>query len=727
MCNVWKVGSRWDDVGSKNQSIISIFRRNNIVFVGKNTKSFEKNVKKGDYIAIADGLSICSVAKVISDPVLINKLQIKITTAEKAIFDYNECKDFSCGVRVKIVDLKEGDFLKSSRGAFFKIRKIETKNKVIKLYNDGKKFYIRALTYTIKGDKSGFIPLLNNVKYVIPIFQRPYSWSEDQLEPFVDDIFKGYWGFEKQIEKQEAMFIGTMQLSEKKFISKNEYEQEVIDGQQRISTIIVLLKVLQLKYPDNDKLSTLNFIWLETRVNNGSQDDFLNCFLNLKGLDELDNTQNLQNNYIIAAKAVSEYFDNNIEVEAHFEIEKFITYIYTQIYFVAIETYAGISKTIQIFNTINTTGLDLNGGDLFKVRMYEYLRDKDEHDESIFDEINELYKLIDDKNIAYANNVTNIIDVLGIYRDYIIAKYDLPNVLFDYNTETFFERLFDTILGINNWEHFSKASNEDTKLELSLAEIKKCIETRFKWHSNKFISVENMFSYELLFRSRYSKYWRMVYQILYINFDNPNVAQMLSESLILINKIAFIYSVSFDKSIIKTRSFFQNSIKNIVRNGYNKFSCDLREQLKTYNKNDAKNELSGYIAYNAKKKNLICQMLSYLDEVKINTDIKRIKQLLFETAFDIEHIHANADNSVVVEDDLQNSIGNLSMLEAKINRSISDSNFDAKKMAYNNSNYSSIKSLVKFTKWEQKEIVERRDLKVQEIMEYLFESHHLNE
>lgn len=56
-------------------------------------------------------------------------------------------------------------------------------------------------------------------------------------------------------------------------------------------------------------------------------------------------------------------------------IDSFVEYILNDILFVVIETVAGLSKTIQIFNTINTAGLDLNGDDLFKVRLYEYLHD----------------------------------------------------------------------------------------------------------------------------------------------------------------------------------------------------------------------------------------------------------------------------------------------------------------------------------------------------------------
>jgi hypothetical protein len=69
MCNVWKVGCRWSDSGAPESSIISIFRRSGIVFVGDD-KKFEQ-VRRGDYLAIADGYNVVSIARAIGDVTLV--------------------------------------------------------------------------------------------------------------------------------------------------------------------------------------------------------------------------------------------------------------------------------------------------------------------------------------------------------------------------------------------------------------------------------------------------------------------------------------------------------------------------------------------------------------------------------------------------------------------------------------------------------------------------------
>ena len=90
MANVWKVGSRWSDYGASESSIISIFRRNSVVFVGeeKARKRFINEVQKGDFFAIADGYHVIAVAKAIDSPKLLNEIKIRTTANDNLVFNY---------------------------------------------------------------------------------------------------------------------------------------------------------------------------------------------------------------------------------------------------------------------------------------------------------------------------------------------------------------------------------------------------------------------------------------------------------------------------------------------------------------------------------------------------------------------------------------------------------------------------------------------------------------
>lgn len=244
MANVWKIGSRWSDYGTPNSSIISIFRRNNVVFVGADgaRKRFISEVKCGDYFAIADGYNIVAVAKAIDKPTLLNKLKINTIGYESDRFDYDECKDWVVGVRVKIVDLKADQRIwYERRGAFFSANQIS--QKVVDLYeNQGNEFAINSYTCTLFDSKKEYKSVFDtHTRFIIPIYQRPYSWKKNEIKSFLSDLVNNYLGKDKKGTSPEPMFIGTMQLSEKKYIDKIEYEQEVIDGQQRLTTFQIML------------------------------------------------------------------------------------------------------------------------------------------------------------------------------------------------------------------------------------------------------------------------------------------------------------------------------------------------------------------------------------------------------------------------------------------------------------------------------------------------------
>ena len=97
------------------------------------------------------------------------------------------------------------------------------------------------------------------------MYQREYSWGPEQVSIFIRDIFRGFWGVEDKKELiLDPMFIGTMQLSFKKYISPTEYEQDIIDGQQRLSTFMCLIVYLKLKYAENEKIRSIQTDWLET-------------------------------------------------------------------------------------------------------------------------------------------------------------------------------------------------------------------------------------------------------------------------------------------------------------------------------------------------------------------------------------------------------------------------------------------------------------------------------
>jgi hypothetical protein len=746
MKNVWKVGSRWSEYGLKKTCIVSVFRRNNIVFIGNNDNF--RQIKAGDYLAIADGYDIIAVAKAITDADELSNIKPKIedfalNEREENFLKYSNNDNFishSFGVKVNIVDLdKQLKYEKRTR--FCRINKEKLIQQITDKYeNHGKEFSIQSFTGTLSksNTKENLHPIFDSkTKYIVPIYQRPYSWSEKELEPFINDIFKGFWGIDKMLENQEPMFIGTMQLSEKKFIDKDEYEQHIIDGQQRLSTFLVLIKYLSLKFPENSRLiALLKSFSLETQVTE-EQQNYLTQFISVT---EIPFNEDEQNPYLRNALIIENYFEQNIERNesefentVDFQIDKFIDYITKKIYFVVIETYAGLSKMLQIFNAINTTGLDLNGGDVFKIRMYEYLTSKKGQDAKIFDEISRLYGKIENynKELGQFFSITNI---LSIYQYIIVAKYNLPSVLYHYGTDTFFERLFDTIFNINQWEHFK---NNVQNVELALEDIEQLIDIRYNWEQNwqnkENFTAEDICAIHFIWRSRYSKYWLLTFVFLY-KYKDWNKMLIFNRQL---NKLFFIYSVRFQK--LKNDIYYtamQEIISTMINNNFEETISVINEYIGNEETNnpdwyDLNWFLSENLVENAKRKNLICRMSAMIEENYTTVDIEDVKTIttnLWEKPIDIEHIQSHNDRDEEKREKIWeewgndiNSLGNLMVLEEDINRSISNYSYEIKLPRYKESKYEVARLQAKiYASWNLNKCHERKDKELHKILDYLF-------
>lgn len=97
----------------------------------------------------------------------------------------------------------------------------------------------------MKAAKSSVWDLYNGAKqYVVPLFQRPYVWSRDQWEQLWSDITEQYeMQTENPREKIPDRFLGSIVVVRE--YEKNLDKYTIIDGQQRITTICVILAVIR--------------------------------------------------------------------------------------------------------------------------------------------------------------------------------------------------------------------------------------------------------------------------------------------------------------------------------------------------------------------------------------------------------------------------------------------------------------------------------------------------
>ncbi len=237
--------------------------------------------------------------------------------------------------------------------------------------------------------------------YQIPIYQRPYQWTEENCEKLLDDLFEDY-----EEDRESNYFCGSLVLVLVKSDPNSKTETyDVVDGQQRLSTFILLAKVLADLY--NDCLDPKNLEHLQegwkdrhterkrlsfNTIGSNAEYDFQDA------LDFFDDShhvsKNDENNYLKNAVCLKEYLRKK-EIE---DINDFIDWLYSNVKFIIIIC-PSIDKALRIFNVLNARGLPLNATDIFKGELLKELA-KEEDQKKLVSRWNALSQKCSDNDLT---------------------------------------------------------------------------------------------------------------------------------------------------------------------------------------------------------------------------------------------------------------------------------------------------------------------------------------
>lgn len=231
--------------------------------------------------------------------------------------------------------------------------------------------------------------------FEIPIYQRPYVWGKEQILDLLDDLEYAY-----SRASDREYFLGSLVL--RKIANGNDVFPlcEVLDGQQRLTTFLIILAVIRDLVDGNVKSEIQAQIYREDAIIEGIQArtrimyrrDSANDVVN-RILAELDGTlkhgeiEKFKNdrdksaaNIAMAVEIIREYFntcsdDGNL-IWTPDEIVKFITFIDTK------STFAYVSAddeedAFKIFTVLNNRGIPLTSADILKAENIGVLREDD--------------------------------------------------------------------------------------------------------------------------------------------------------------------------------------------------------------------------------------------------------------------------------------------------------------------------------------------------------------
>lgn len=246
---------------------------------------------------------------------------------------------------------------------------------------------------TIEVNKQSVEVLLGSGKskpFVIPEYQRPYAWTDEQVETLFEDLWE-FTATSGGTEHDGTYFLGSIVAYE-----NENGEQEIIDGQQRITSLFLLLRAIYTNliettasertaeannfiskiepaiWRTNKLTGTVDFkdILLTSRVVNNEGNEILRTILETGHADE-----NAKDNYSRNYRNFQELFNKHSK-DNPLMIYQFIYALLNQAILLPI-TADTQDTALTIFSTLNDRGLPLSDSDIFKAKIYNQLEPKD--------------------------------------------------------------------------------------------------------------------------------------------------------------------------------------------------------------------------------------------------------------------------------------------------------------------------------------------------------------
>ena len=217
---------------------------------------------------------------------------------------------------------------------------------------------------------NGFIGGNNSTQFVIPIYQRNYVWEKKNVLQLLEDIEKMIPYYDNDDESIFHFFGSIVYIDT---LHKGSFsEWTIIDGQQRLTTIFLILQVLKQIYYEQEKIITKKYLLNDEDIINTS--DEMDRY-RLKPLVSDDNVYKLISDNKLERLTDSEQNSNVLKAYNVIkkELEKWKSkYTFEEI-MGAIDKFKVVWIQLdkkedpqQVFESINSTGVNLSAADLIR-------------------------------------------------------------------------------------------------------------------------------------------------------------------------------------------------------------------------------------------------------------------------------------------------------------------------------------------------------------------------
>ena len=559
--------------------------------------------------------------------------------------------------------------------------------------------------------------------YIVPDYQREYVWTDKEVHQLLEDI-----GEQIDAGTTREYFIGTVLVSPTD--QKNHYE--VIDGQQRLTTLFLLLCALKhlfqgepqrqmiaglisTSYVDSDGEVRTN-LKLEPRYENAgevmaklveldAEPQAVRAGIQAAGITSFGSLENLVNAYSTLYRYLKDNYDDTAK------LKKYWGYLANNVVFIQIST--DVSSALKIFETINERGVGLNPMDLLKNLLFTQV--KQTQFTQLKDEWKKITKPLEKEkekplrflryflmaNYVIKNERNDAVVREDEIYDWFIAKDNAA--LCDYAGKPF-EFVRKVIRNVEHFLAFANGLGNDGKPSLAMDSLKRLTGGAFSLH------------YVLLLAAA--------------NFPKPLfdhfVAQL--ESFLFY----YIFTKTPTKDLERSFSQWADELRVIAeasgpvkqREQLNTFIADRFEKNMAGKSQELADALKRFTLYSMQQyrtRYLLARLTQHVEMAF--SGLKTPGNLEPFTRLEIEHILPDnpkaelratwaAENPNAVYDDYKNRLGNLTLLEKPINIVAGNDFYKAKQAEYGKSGNYLTRSLVALTDVGQNTSISRINTKL---------------
>ena len=527
--------------------------------------------------------------------------------------------------------------------------------------------------------------------FIVPEYQRPNVWQEENIQELIDDL---YYAFENK--QNSEYFLGALVL--KRTREKEFKEYEILDGQQRLTTLCMMMAVLR------DLMKKPQYKWTLSQMIYQEENELLKVpSRNRIKYNTRDKVKDFVKNYIIANGStkkkdlINYHEDTNISVsnmakaissmhnifESKENLEAFAVFLLNNVLFIYVST-DNTEDAFRLFTILNDRGIPLSNADILKsINIGEVPEeDLDEYSKN-WEYLEEKYHKGFDRFLSFVRTIllknkpaSNLLDEYekNIYQKNILKKG--KNTI-DFLIEL--DEIYDKIIDLNDENLSNEYKNLVTIMKIGL-------------HSDEWIPA--VMSYFLKFE--------------YYNLDK------------FIKKLEykFVGDLMSNVSPSKRRENLNNIIKTIeIVNKENIDTLFENKELFDIDKNIFRNNINGEV-YGKKYTKYLLLKIEYLMSDN-SVHLSNYKEISIEHVLPqnpLKKSHWRRDFTENQRKNWTNKLSNLVLISNKKNVKLANLDFNKKKEEYLKHRMDVFNSskifLDKSSKWDEATLKSRQNTMV---------------